>query len=114
MRKGIVNLIYDLLLAEFVGKENAKSRFLLLGRIKVHDPGMKDRTMRRIYGKILPVGWCEDGIYVIDSIAEVEKMIKTETRRRDSIEDKLEMLHRHRHFLIAREKEKQTKQMALF
>jgi hypothetical protein len=120
----IADLIRDLMYSDFLGRENAKPRSILLGRIRIHIPGMKDRTMRRIYGKTMLVGWVpgkknkegkitEGGIYVIDSIPEVEKMIRTETRRKDSIGDKIEMLKGHRRFLIARERERQSGQMRL-
>lgn len=118
-RNGISDLVRDLMRLDFLGRQNAKPRSVLLGKIKIHVPGMKDRTMRRIYGQILPVGWIsgskdkEGGIYVIDSIPEVEKMIQTETSRKISIEDKIEMLKLHRRFLEARERERQSGQMRL-
>jgi hypothetical protein len=100
---GIVDTIRTELLMNFLGKGKAKHRGILLSRCHYHTPKLKDRRMRLIYAKILPVGWCKKGIYVIDKIQEVEKMIKTETSRKNAIEEKILMLERHREFLRQRD-----------
>ena len=111
---GIASLIRHILISDFLGKKNAQHRGVLLGRIRYHEPGIKDRRMRKIYGQILPIGWCDKGIYVIDSIEEVERMIQTEESRRDSIDEKIEGFKRHKAYLVQRQKEQETGQRSLF
>jgi len=70
--------------------------------------------MRKIYSIFPYVGWCKEGIYIIDSIEEVDKSIQTETRRRDSIDENIEMLKQHRAYLIRRQRERGMSQGNLF
>lgn len=113
MNNSIIDIIRNRLLEKFLGRKNAKNRALLLGYIHYFEPGLKDRTMRRIYNAILPIGHCKDGIYVIDDPKEVEKMQKVIAKVIQTYEYKYENLEILKKFLIQREKEKQSGQMQL-
>ena len=88
------------LLADFRGKRNAKNRHELLKYIHQTEPTVTDRDMREIYNRILLIGWCDEGIYVIESIPEVEKAIRTRKRTIKSHEENVKQLQRYRQYLI--------------
>jgi len=92
------------LLADFRGKKNAKLRHELLRYVRQIEPAMKDRDMRKIYNRILLIGWCKKGIYVVDNIPEVEKAIRTRERTIKSHEENVKQLKRFRQYLIDRDR----------
>ena len=92
------------LLMDFRGKRNAKNRRELLRYIRQIEPVMTDRKMREIYNRILLIGWCSKGIYVVDDLAEVDKAIETRQHTIESHQENLEQLKRYRQYLIDQER----------
>ena len=111
--KSIVDIIKDKLLLDFLGKKNAKKRRVLLSHCHRFDQSIPDREMRRIYNKVLPMGWCKEGIYVVDEIEEVDKAIETRERTIRAHEKAIEMLKIHRVYLKRRKKDEETRQEEL-
>lgn len=88
------------LIREFKGKSNAKHRSFLLQYLRMFDPSITDREVRRLYNEILPIGWCERGIYVIDDLQEIDKMIEIRRKVIRSHEKYIENLIAYRKFLL--------------
>lgn len=113
-QNGIVDIMRTELQRNYVGKENAKHRRFLLFHCHNFEPKLSDREMRDIYSRFPFLGCCNKGIYVIEDIEEADKKIQMEESRRDSVDEKIEMLKQHRAYLIRRQRERGESQMSLF
>jgi hypothetical protein len=113
-QNGIADIMRAELLRNYVGKSNAKHRRFLLFHCHNFEPKLTDREMRNIYSQFPFLGSCNKGIYVIDDPEEAEKKIRMEESRRNSVDDKIELLKQHKTFLIKRERERGAGQMNLF
>lgn len=118
--KSIIDIIKEKLLSDFLGKKNAKNRKIMLRYCRYFDRAITDRKMRMIYNAILPMGWCEKGIFVVDDLEEVNKAIRTRRRTVDAHETAIKKLEIHKTFLEKRKKlherkkESEVEQMRLF
>ena len=113
-QNGIADIIRTKLLSDFFGKRNAKPRRILKFYCRYFEPKISDRRIRIIYKKTIPVLWCNRGIYVSDDPLEVEEVIQTETKRKDSIEENIEILRQHKAYLIQRQRERGSSQLNLY
>ena len=113
-QNGIVDIMRTELQRNYVGKENAKHRRFLLFHCHNFEPKLSDREMRDIYSRFPFLGCCNKGIYVIEDIEEADKKIQMEESRRDSVDEKIEMLKQHRAYLIRRQRERGESQGNLF
>ena len=100
--KSIIEIIKDKLLLDFLGKQNAKKRRILLSYATHFDKAITDRKLRRIYTKILPMAWCRRGIFVVDDPCEVDKIDETICRSIETLEERKSTLKTHKKFLIHR------------
>ena len=97
--KSIIDIIRDRLLLDYMGKRNAKKRRVLLSYAKRFDWAITDRKLRRIYTKLLPMAWCERGIFVVDDPEEVDKIISTLNKTINTLEERKVMLRKHKQYL---------------
>jgi len=67
-----------------------------------------------IYSHFPFLGCCNKGIYVIDDPEDAGKKIRMEESRRDSVDEKIEMLKQYKAYLIRRQRERGESQMNLF
>jgi len=113
-QNGIGDIMRSELLRNYVGKGNAKHRRFLLFYCHNYEPKLTDREMRDIYSHFPFLGCCNKGIYVIDDPEDAGKKIRMEESRRDSVDEKIEMLKQHKAYLIRRQKERGMSQGNLF
>ena len=117
-QNGIVDIMRDELLRNYVGKRNAKLRSLLLTYCHFHTPKLTDRRMREIYSVIFPIAYTtqkgKTGIYVVDSPEETQKAIETIEKTIETLEKKRDRFEDHRTYLIRRQRERGENQMSLF
>jgi len=97
--KSIIEIIKDKLLLDYMGRRNAKRRRILLSYAKRFDFAITDRKLRRIYTKLLPIAWCERGIFVVDDPEEVDRIISTLSKTIDTLEERKVMLRKHKQYL---------------
>jgi len=113
-QNGIVDIMRAELYRSFFGKQNAKHRRFLLFYCRNYEPKLTDREMRDIYSHFPFMGSCNAGIYVINDPEDAGEKIRMEESRRDSIDERIEMLKQHEAYLIRRQKERGMSQGNLF
>jgi len=113
--------IVGLLLRCCVGKENAHTWESLYTHFWKSYPGLDKKEIRDICHDNLLIGWGKDGVYVVDSIEEVEQAIKSRGKTIDSHKAYIVRLGIERQFLLRkreeeerRKREGQSAQMRLF
>ena len=118
---GKVSLITDTLLLHCVGSESPHTWKALFRYFKRHYPGLDEKEMRDICHDNLLIGWGKDGVYVINSIEEIEQAIRSRGRTIDSHNAYIARLDGHLQFLVRkreeeerRKREGQSPQMELF
>jgi len=118
---GKVSLIVDTLLQCCVGRESAHTWEDLYTHFKKSYPALDGKEMRDICHDNLLIGWGKDGVYVVNSVEEIEQAIKSRGKTIDSHKAYIIRLDQHRQFLIRkreeeerRKREGQSPQMRLF
>jgi len=118
---GKVSLIIDTLLLHCVGRESAHSWKVLYRYFWRFYPGLDEKEMRDICHDNLLIGWGKNGVYVVNSIEEIEQAIKSRSKTIQShkayirkLDDYRQFLHRKREEEERRNRGGQSPQMRLF
>ena len=118
---GKVSLITDTLLLHCVGSENPHTWKALFRYFKRFYPGLNEKEMRDICHDNLLIGWGKDGVYVVNSIEEIEQAIKSRSKTICSHKAYIRKLDDYRQFLFRKQEEEerrkregQSPQMRLF
>ena len=113
--------ITGLLLQCCVGKENAHRWEDLYMHFKKSFPSLDKKEMRDICHDNLLIGWGKNGVYVVNSIEEIEQAIKSRSKTIQSHKAYIRKLDDYRQFLLRkreeeerRKREGQSPQMRLF
>ena len=113
--------IVGLLLKCCVGKESAHTWESLYKHFWKSYPGLDKKEIRDICHDNLLIGWGKDGVYVVNSIEEVEQAIKSRSKTIRSHKAYIQKLDDYRQFLLRkreeeerRKREGQSAQMRLF
>jgi len=118
---GKVGFITDTLLRCCIGKESPHTWRALFRFFKRRYPGLDEKEMRDICHDNLLIGWGKRGVYVVNSIEEVDKAIKSRSKTIQSHKAYIRKLDDYRQFLLRkreeeerRKREGQSAQMRLF
>ena len=113
--------IVDLLLQCCVGKESAHTWESLYKHFWKSYPGLDKKEIRDICHDNLLIGWGKNGVYVVNSIEEIEQAIKSRSKTIQSHKAYIRKLDDYRQFLLRkreeeerRKREGQSPQMRLF
>ena len=118
---GKVSFITDTLLLHCIGSESPHTWKALFRYFRRYYPGLDEKEMRDICHDNLLIGWGKDGVYVVNSIEEIEQAIKSRSKTICSHKAYIRKLDDYRQFLIRkreeeerRKREGQSPQMRLF
>ena len=116
-----VSFITDTLLKCCIGRDGAHTWESLYNHFWKSFPGLDKKEIRDICHDNLLLGWCKDGVYVVNSIEEIEQAIKSRGSTVDSHKAYIARLDQERQFLLRkreeeerRKREGQSPQMRLF
>ena len=118
---GKVSLITGILLLHCVGRESPHTWKAFFRYFKRFYPGLDEKEMRDICHDNLLIGWGKNGVYVVNSIEEIEQAIKSRGKTIQSHKAYIRKLDDYRQFLLRkreeeerRKREGQSPQMELF
>ena len=118
---GKVGFITDTLVRCCIGKESPHTWKVLFRYFKRRYPGLDEKEMRDICHDNLLIGWSSKGIYIVNSIEEIEQVIKSRSKTIQSHRAYIQKLDDYRQFLLRkreeeerRRREGQSPQMRLF